>query len=79
MKVKSIGIDVSKDKLDICLLLENEKIKYLQLSNNQNDVPKLIKILKSYQKVEDTPIVIEATGGYHYAITFSLQEKDFKK
>jgi transposase len=78
-KIKSIGIDVSKDKLDICLLLENEKTKYLQISNNQSDVPRLIKIFKSYQSVEETPIVIEATGGYHYAITFFLQEKGLKK
>ena len=77
--VQSIGIDVSKKKLDLGLILEDQTTKSLQFANNQKGIPNLVKTLKSYQNVEDMPIVIEATGGYHYGITFSLIEKDFKK
>jgi len=78
--VKSIGIDVSKGKLDLGLIEDDRATKNLQFANNQEGIPSLVETLKSYQeKIEDIPIVIEATGGYHYGITFSLMEKGFRK
>lgn len=74
----SIGVDVSKNKLDVCLLGE-QKAKYLQADNNQKGILSLAKKLKACQVVEDIPIVIESTGGYHYGITFGLQRKAFRR
>lgn len=77
--IRSIGIDVSKKKLDMGLINDDQTTESLRFANNQTDIPCLVKTLKSYQEnVEDIPIVIEATGGYHYGITFFLIEKGFK-
>lgn len=77
--IQSIGIDVSKSKLDLGIINSDQTTANHQFANDHEGFLCLIKILKSYQKVEDKPVVIEATGGYHYGITFSLLEKDFKK
>ena len=78
--IRSIGIDVSKDTLDVCVLMEDGKFKNLQADNNQIGIPCLVKKINSLQeKKEDIPVIIEATGGYHYNITFFLQEKGFAK
>ena len=78
--VKSIGIDVSKGKLDLGLIEDDQTTKSLQFTNDHAGIPSLVKTLQSYQeKIEEIPIVIEATGGYHYGITFSLMEKGFQK
>lgn len=77
--IQSIGIDVSKSKLDLGIINSDQTIANHQFANNHKGFLSLIKALKSYQDIEDKPIVIEATGGYHYGITFSLLEKDFKK
>ena len=77
--VKSIGIDVSKAKLDLGLINTDQTTKSLRFGNDPEGIPSLVKTLQSYQEIGDIPIVIEATGGYHYGITFSLIEKGFKK
>jgi len=78
--VKSIGIDVSKAKLDyLGIIYPDNTTENLQFGNDHQGIPSLVKTLKSYQEIEDIPIVIEATGGYHYGITFALIDKGFKK
>lgn len=77
--VQSIGIDVSKGKLDVGLINLNQTTSNLQCGNDHHSIPSLVKTLQAYQDIEDIPIVIEATGGYHYGITFALIEKGFKK
>lgn len=53
-----VGIDVSKDKLDISIYPSNE---LSSVPNSQNGLNELIK---SFQVIEPTLIVLEATGGY---------------
>ena len=77
--VQSIGIDVSKGKLDLGLIHSDHTTENLRFGNDHQGIPRLVKVLRSYQEIEDTPIVIEATGGYHYGITFALIEKGLKK
>jgi len=77
--VQSIGIDVSKGKLDLGLIHSDDATENLQFGNDHQGIPSLVKTLQSYQEIEDKPIVIEATGGYHYGITFFLIEKGFKQ
>ena len=55
-----IGIDVAKDKLDICILPQNE---CYQVKNNRTNIAALFKKLQN--KNEDIELVLfEATGGY---------------
>lgn len=78
--IQSIGIDVSKKKLDLGLIHDDQATESLRFSNDQTGIPCLVETLKSRQEnVEDIPIIIEATGGYHYGITFSLKEKGFEQ
>jgi len=78
--IQSIGIDVSKGKLDVGLINDDQTTDSLRFANNKEGIPCLVETLKSFQEnVEDKPIVIEATGGYHYGITVFLMEKGFKK
>lgn len=74
-KTISMGIDVSKAKLDVCLLKKDGNSRNLQIANNLKGMNSLKQEL---QEIDSIPIVIEATGGYHYDITFFLLEKDFK-
>ncbi len=63
-----IGIDVSKKKLDICLLLDgiSGKRKTKVLSNDTHAVPQLISWLgKQKCQPKKVRIVLEATGTYH--------------
>ena len=77
--VQSIGIDVSKGKLDVGLINSDQTTTNLQCGNDHQGIPSLVKTLQNRQDIRDIPIVIEATGGYHYGITFALIEKGFKK
>jgi len=78
--VKSIGIDVSKRKLDLGLINDDQSTRSLRFGNDPEGIPSLVKTLRSCQeKIEELPVVIEATGGYHYGITFSLLEKGFRR
>ena len=54
-----IGIDVSKDKLDIMILPSGE---YFVIENNRNKIGQFIR--KILSKVIVGKIVMEATGGY---------------
>jgi transposase len=66
-KTISMGIDVSKAKLDVCLLKKDGNSRNLQIANNLKGMNSLKQEL---QEIDSIPIVIEATGGYHYDITF---------
>ena len=60
----TIGIDVSKDKLDYCVLPFE---KYYQFSNDKDGIKILIRlILKTYSSV--SRIVIEHTGAYQRSV-----------
>ncbi len=56
-----IGIDISKDTIDCCLLIHNEPY-YHKFNNSENDFAKLLKI---YQSFKVDMIGFEATGNYH--------------
>ena len=63
---KFVGIDVSKDKLDVMVLGE---AKASQVSNDGKGIANLIKQM---QKLQPELIVVEATGGYQRAVVDSL-------
>ena len=63
---KFIGIDVSKDKLDVAVLGE---AKVSQVSNDGKGIASLIRKM---QKLAPNLIVVEATGGYQRAVVDAL-------
>lgn len=61
-----IGIDVSKDKLDVAVLGEE---KVIQADNTKRGIA---TIVKQMQKLNAKMIVVEATGGYEEALVLGL-------
>lgn len=73
----SIGIDVSSQKLDICLHHPSSESKYLVVSNDQTGIDELISLLVSENVSSSTPIILEATGSYHWLCSLILKENGF--
>jgi transposase len=63
-----VGIDVSKDRLDVAVLGET---KSLAVANDKRGITKLVKEM---QALRPGLIVVEATGGYEEAIVLALFE-----
>jgi transposase len=63
-----VGIDVSKDKLDVAMWGEK---KCLEVVNSKKGVTKLVKQMLA---LAPTLIVVEATGGYEEAVVLALFE-----
>jgi len=61
-----VGIDVSKDKLDIAVLGERPE---KQVDNTREGIEKLVEWM---QEIEPELIVVEATGGYQRAVVEAL-------
>src|SRR5690554_2938564 len=78
----TFGIDVSKDKLDICWLRDRQtmKIKTKVFPNKENGFAALIQWTRdnSEAKPEDIQVMMEATGIYHEALAYALYEAGFQ-
>jgi len=61
-----VGIDVSKDKLDVAVLGKNQEY---QVNNTEKGIAKLVDQM---QKLAPELIVVEATGGYQRAVVDAL-------
>ena len=61
-----VGIDVSKDRLDVAVLGERQE---KQVSNTQKGIAQLVQWMKDLQP---TLIAVEATGGYQRAVVEGL-------
>ena len=65
---KFVGIDVSKDKLDVAVLGQTK------VSQVNNDEKGITKLTRDMQKLKAELIVVEATGGYQRAVVLGLYE-----
>lgn len=65
-----VGIDVSKDKLDVCVLPGGECLQFT------NDPPGLGKLVAHLKSLPSCLIVIESTGGYERAALLAVQDAD---
>lgn len=63
---KHVGIDVSKDRLDVAVLGEE---RVWQVANTQEGINELVKWM---QELQPELIVVEATGGYQRAVVEAL-------
>lgn len=70
MQESSIGIDVSKKKLDVYVLPEK---KFFTVNNDKKGFKKLIKALKQHTI---RLIILEATGGYELPCAYTLTEEN---
>src|SRR5699024_1082989 len=77
-EMAQIGIDVSKDKLDVAWLRDSDtlKVKTRVFSNNQKGFKELIAWLlrQTQASIEDIQVMMEATGIYHEALAYALYE-----
>ena len=67
-KETHVGIDVSKDRLDLAELEENRITQY---SNAVRGIKELVSVMLD---LNPTLIVVEVTGGYERAVVFALYE-----
>lgn len=65
-----VGIDVSKDKLDVFIDGSNEQFTCL------NQIKHLHKLAKQLKKISPTLVVMEATGGYETAAAIAFGEAE---
>lgn len=72
----ALGIDVAKQKFDVCLIKENDKIKHKIFPNTQHGFEQLVRWLASH-RVENLHACLEATGSYGEALAVHLHEAAF--
>jgi transposase len=63
--VASVGIDVSKEKLDVALLREGNKTEKSVFKNTAQGIEELSSFLKKQGTAGTVPLIIESTGDYH--------------
>ena len=61
-----VGIDVSKDRLDVAVLRQEE---VSQMDNTQGGI---VRLVEQMQKLQPELIVVEATNGYQRAVVEAL-------
>lgn len=77
MKAATLGVDVSKDKLDAALWLEGSRKWYaLKASNDEAGAGKLLQwaCAKSGLPAADLRVVMEATGVYHEVVAQAFHD-----
>lgn len=75
-----IGVDVSKKKLDICVMCDSKVVSEEQVSNHQQAITKLINELKRELNMtnENCLICAEHTGQYTYPLICACKSMDCK-
>lgn len=71
---RSVGIDVSKATLDVCVLFDNGKVVQDKFRNNVKGIDELINFL-SLHISKEAQIVVESTGDYHLLVSSKLFNK----
>lgn len=69
-----VGVDVSKDILDLCLLRESGKPLYERFANNRDGHSKLLAWTRKQGSHASRRFCMEATGAYSDAIALYLHE-----
>ena len=72
----SIGIDVSKQTLDIGIV-SISKTSHKKIKNELSGYKEMLSFVDSLNISHETIIIIEATGGYHYGVVYFLLEQGF--
>ena len=76
-----VGIDVSKNTLDLCMLYDGIKgrIKTRNIQNKRHSVENILRWLRlQHCSPEDVHVVMEATGVYHERLATELHDAGFR-
>ena len=78
MKKLCVGIDIAKDKFDVCFTVDSEKyFGHTVFSNSNHGLKDLVTLSKKYKKefkADKIHFCMEATGIYHYELCEYLQK-----
>ena len=69
-----VGLDVSRDTLDACLLRPNNKSTHKQFDNDANGFAKLLRWVQHAAPEQIAHFCLEATGAYSQAVALFLAE-----
>ena len=72
----SVGIDVSKDKLDVCLLKANDKTVFKTVSNDTKGFKQMLAWIEHAAPAFELHYALEATGTYSNAVAQFLVQND---
>ena len=71
-----IGLDVSKDTIDVCLLRENGKTHFKQFANDHSGHARLLRWVQHLDEDGTSHFCLEATGSYSLAVALFLAEAE---
>ena len=74
---QSVGIDVSKTKIDVAILTDTTETKTKRFAQTEKELRELVLWLKECGVQKDTPIVVESTGSYHWLSCLLLSEAGY--
>lgn len=79
MKKLFIGLDVSKDVFDFCILndLGDQETSKKVFQNSKQGIDQFCKYLKKWDKC-DILICLEHTGHYGYLLSYELSKRNLK-
>ena len=72
MEEKYVGIDVSKDRLDVAVIPSKEGWQYT------NDEGGIVKLVAGLKKLSPVLVVLEPTGGYEYPVAAALSAEGLR-
>jgi transposase len=75
MSSKTLGIDISKDKLDVALY-QDDSYRLATFANEKDGYRRLVSWLKK-QKAKDSRVCIEATGRYGEAVAMYMHDRGY--
>jgi transposase len=76
--IVSVGIDVSKAKLDIALFRSDRSHVAAGFANNSDGITQLIVLLKQQRTAVTVPCVMESTGDYHLLSALMITKEGFR-
>lgn len=75
---QSVGIDVSKAKIDVAILWSSSNVITQRFSNeSEKGIRNCIKWLQTHRVTGNIPIVLESTGSYHWLACLLLSESGY--
>lgn len=69
--IESVGIDVGKDNLSICLAHKNQTQSVFEIKNNRQEIN---EFMRNYLKHYKNKIIMESTGRFHLLLALMLSE-----
>jgi transposase len=74
--MKSVGIDIAKDKVEVCLLDEERREKQISLPNTRGGINQLSRWLKKQGAIQ-AQLCLEATGIYGEPLAEAMHQRGY--